>query len=103
MLKSIAGVFRAIKIAQSERNRQKRQFRQKRNEIYREGLVETKLREQLAQIVSEMYADPSIISVKIEIARNGVPFASSILSQLECEVVSCGVNQYRLYPRDSYI
>ena len=104
MIKSIINIFKAAKIASEEKNRQKKQFKQKQGEIYREGLIESKLREQITSIVEGMYEDPSITSVKIEIAEEGLPFASGIISQLECEVASCASPaEFILYPRNSFI
>lgn len=104
MIKSIVRIFKAIKCATDEKNRQRRQFKQKQGEIYREGLTESKLRDQLTHIVTEMRADPSITSVRIEIAKEGLPFISGLIPQLECEVISCASpTEFVLMPRDSYV
>lgn len=104
MFKVIGRIARAIKCSLDEKSRQRRQFKQKQNEIYREGLTENKLRDQLMHIVSEMYNDPSITSVKISIAREGLPFISGIIPQLECEVIPCAVpTEFVLVPRNSFI
>lgn len=89
MLKGILGLFKAIKCALDERNRQSKAFRQKQQEIYREGLIEAKLNEQIMQAVDLLYSDDNIDSIQISIAEVGLPFLSSILPSLQCEVLEC--------------
>lgn len=104
MFRIIGRIFSAIKCSLDEKSRQHRQFRQKQGEIYREGLTENKLRDQLMHIVAEMHNDPTIASVKIGIAKEGLPFISSIIPQLECEVIPCAVpTEFVLVPRNSFI
>lgn len=104
MFKAILRIFAAIKCAYNEKNRQRKQFKQKQSEIYSEGFTESKLRDQLMQVVTGMYKDPSITSVRIKIAKEAIQFISGVLPQLECEVVKCtDPSEFILMPRYTYV
>lgn len=104
MFKGIVEIIQAIKCAITEKNRQARQFKQKQSEIYKEGLLEVKLGEQLTQILNEMYADESITSVTIQVADIALPFLSELLPNLHCEVIPCAeATKFILLKDDTYI
>ena len=104
MFKGIIEIFKAIKCAMAEKTRQSKQFKQKQNEIFQEGLTEVKLYEQLSQILEEMYADNSITSVTIKVADAALPFLSGLLPNLHCEVIPCAeATQFILLKDDTYI
>lgn len=104
MFKGIIEIFKAIKCALNEKSRQAKQFKQKQNEIYQEGLTEVKLSEQLSQILDEMYADASITSVTIQVADAALPFLSDLLPKLHCEVIPCAeATKFILLKDETYI
>lgn len=104
MIKAIVRIVLAIKCALDERNRQRKQFKQKQSEIYKEGFTESKLREQLNGLIAEMYEDPSIVSVKISISKEALPFISGIIPTLQCEVNPCASpTEYILTPLDTFV
>lgn len=104
MFKGLIEIFKAIRCALNEKTRQSKQFKQKQNEIYQEGLTEVKLSEQLFQILDEMYADDSIASVKIQVADTALPFLSDLLPKLHCEVISCAeATQFILLKNETYL
>lgn len=104
MFKSIANVFKAIKCHFDEKNRQKKQYKQKQNDIYQESLVEVSLRNQINMVLGMMDSDEHIQAMTIEILPEGLPFASDILGSLHCEVIPCTTTgQYILLRTESYV
>ncbi len=104
MFKGMIRIFKAIKCSLEEKNRQKKQYKQKQYEIYQEGLAEVSLRNQIKAVLDIMDQDPSIQALTIEIAQEGLPFASDILESLHCEVIPCTqTGQYMLMRTESYV
>lgn len=104
MLSGIIRIFKAIKCHLAEKNRQQKQYKQKQNEIYQEGLAEVSLRNQIKAVLDIMDQDPHIQALTIEIAQEGLPFASEILETLHCEVIPCtNPGQYILMRTESYV
>ena len=104
MVKHVISIVQALKCAANEKNRQARQFKQKQNEIYNEGITEVKLQEQLMQILDEMYQDPSVSTVTIEVAKSGLPYLSDILPRLHCVVIPCAEpTKFILLKDETYI
>lgn len=104
MFKGIVNIFKAIKCYFDEKNRQKKLYKQKQTDIYKESLAEVSLRNQIKAVLDIMDSDEHIQALTIEIAQEGLPFASDILESLHCEVIPCTEpGQYILMRTESYV
>lgn len=104
MISGIVRIFKALKCYFEEKNRQQRQYKQKQNEIYQEGLAEVSLRNQIKAVLDIMDQDSDIQALTIEIAQEGLPFASDILESLHCEVIPCTEpGRFILMRTESYV
>lgn len=89
MSNGIFRIFDAIKARYDEKHRDRKEFKVRQSAMFNEGLIQFKLREQLQKEVDKMNNDPGIISIKVQISPEAIPFLETVTQSLNCKTQQC--------------
>lgn len=100
-LKSIQNIFLAIKKCRIEKTAQTKAFKARQDNIYNEGLIVFKLKEQFAEI-EHNFDDPDVNTVLLEVDERAYPFAKDVFnsSATRCTVTQLTDRQFILERSD---